>query len=1042
MGDSPATLPADFFNQPNSAQPEAPSTLPANFFAQGSSPAPTPQASGNAPATLPADFFAQPQPDGGGAPSTLPADFFSKPVPLTAPTPSSDEGDGSAISKAMNWLNEPLTKSLLGWNTHRDGATGFEAGAEDFASGLTSPLNVGLALASFGTSALESGLVKAGFEAAEAAGYVRKAKLVADLGFLTKYGYDLGTNTLPQAQMYFNDWKNATGKDKEKALQNLEQFGTETVLNAVASGLALRGVKGDIDAIASRSAKGMAMQHPDYAKGVYDYQSENQIGSAQKQQIFNDGMKAIPDEKRQAALSHSIEAGGDAGVLEKWAQRAEQNPLTKDSAQSYRDAKQLSPKEVEVRDRLNGVLQSDLGKLKALGLLPEDGGRTNYLPHRYDFDEVDPVTKKPVTAGSDTDFLKKRIYSSYADAEQAGLKPVTKSAIRLIADYHERVENLLAKEGLAQNLASGRTSEGAPLAASSRDGATVSDEELKQIQKAGGLDKLLSTGRIKEVAGDEGTQLIWNTDRYVPSGISMQGPNGRVPLYVAPEVIPHLQGMLDNTAPNSSLIRAALKASSTAKSLLLSLSPFHWVTILNRSMEAGMNPLSSVKEMFTPKDIDYFNLTDSQKDAIKNGVVAGNTRPGYSGYLEEGTAGHGSPVNKIPIIGDFNEALEKRLFGPQGWITGLKFDLYDRLKGQLQKANPDFTDEQAGRIAAAQVNNKFGGLNYSVLGRGAQTQNAMRALLLAPDFLESTGRSVLDVAGSHGSGLVKSLVGFNAAHWLLARALNQIISGDTKPESGFAVRSHDDKKEYNIRTTLGDFLHFVEDPRGFALNRVNPMLRAGNELATGIDAQGHKATPEQQLFDTLRQTTPIPLQFLYPSQQVTQPSKAEQVGQAFGVRGTRVFSPAEQLAMKKASARDEGGPLEGDALVAAQKKYQLADSLRSAIAAKDVAARASALQKIHEAATGPDAFLSQKQANEIIKDANSNPSHLLSVTSKLSLDDAIDIFNHASILEKHQLKPLIQSKIAKFQRASAGRPNAEVRKTNQKIAEFRQASAQ
>jgi hypothetical protein len=601
---------------------------------------------------------------------------------------------------------------------------------------------------------------------------------------------------------------------------------------------------------------------------------------------------------------------------------------------------------------------------------------------------------------------------------------------------------LLAKEGLAKNLASGRTNEGAPLAAASRDGATVSDEELKQVQKAGALGRLLATGKIKEVAGDEGTQLVWNTDRYLPSGISMQGPNGRVPLYVAPEVIPHLQGMLDNTAPQSSLIKGALKASSTAKSLLLSLSPFHWVTILNRSVEAGMNPFSSVKEAFTPRDIDYFNLTDSQKDAIKNGVVASNTRPGYSGYLEEGAVGHGSPINKIPIIGDFNEALENRLFGPQGWITSLKFDLYDRLKGQLQKSNPNFTDEQAGRIAAAQVNNKFGGLNYSVLGRSAQTQNVLRALLLAPDFLESTGRSVLDVAGSYGSGLVKSLVGFNVAHWLFARALNQIISGDTKPESGFAVRSSNNKKEYNIRTTLGDFLHFVEDPRGFGLNRINPVIRAGSELATGIDAQGHKATPEQQLFDTLRQVTPIPAQALYPTQQITQPSKLEQIGQAFGVRGSRVFSPAEQLAMKKASARSESGPLEGDALVATQKKYQLADSLRSAIASRDSNARASALQKIHEAATGLDAILSQKQANEIIKDANTNPSHLLSVTSKLSLEDAIDVFKHASILEQRQLKPLIQSKIAKFQRGSAGRPAFEISKTNQKIAEFRQASVQ
>jgi len=106
------------------------------------------------------------------------------------------------------------------------------------------------------------------------------------------------------------------------------------------------------------------------------------------------------------------------------------------------------------------------------------------------------------------------------------------------------------------------------------------------------------------------------------------------------------------------------------------------------------------------------------------------------------------------------------IFGSQGWISSLKFDLYGKLKEQLKSANPNFSDEQAGRIAASQVNNRFGGLNYAVLGRSASTQNAMRAFLLAPDFLESTGRSVLDLAGSHGSGVVKSLIGYNIAHWL------------------------------------------------------------------------------------------------------------------------------------------------------------------------------------------------------------------------------------------------------------------------------------
>src|SRR5258708_6841125 len=49
--------------------------------------------------------------------------------PETAPT------DTPWYSRAWDWANKPLV------DLHREGATGFEAGAEDVASGFTSPLS-------------------------------------------------------------------------------------------------------------------------------------------------------------------------------------------------------------------------------------------------------------------------------------------------------------------------------------------------------------------------------------------------------------------------------------------------------------------------------------------------------------------------------------------------------------------------------------------------------------------------------------------------------------------------------------------------------------------------------------------------------------------------------------------------------------------------------------------------------------------------------------------------------------------------------------
>ena len=125
--------------------------------------------------------------------------------------------------------------------------------------------------------------------------------------------------------------------------------------------------------------------------------------------------------------------------------------------------------------------------------------------------------------------------------------------------------------------------------------------------------------------------------------------NARVPVYVHPDIAPHLEPMLETTTPKNALIKALLKASSEAKSDLLSLSPFHWGTIMMRTLEAhatdlATSPFKTTKAIFAPKDVDYYNLTPAQSAALRDGVVVSSTRPGFSGYLDEGLASEGHSV--------------------------------------------------------------------------------------------------------------------------------------------------------------------------------------------------------------------------------------------------------------------------------------------------------------------------------------------------------------------------------------------------------------
>jgi hypothetical protein len=286
-------------------------------------------------------------------------------------------------------------------------------------------------------------------------------------------------------------------------------------------------------------------------------------------------------------------------------------------------------------------------------------------------------------------------------------------------------------------------------------------------------------------------------------------------------------------------------------------------------------------------------------------------------------------------------------------------------------------------------------------------------------------------------------VAFQAAHLAVARALNYLISGDTHPEAGFSVLSKDGKREYSLRTTLGDFLHFVEKPLDFVANRVNPLGRAAAETFYGYDQQGHKVTPEQKFFDALRQITPIGAQGIYPTQQVTQPSAGDKALQSVGIGSRKRFSPAETLAHELQTKRSgEGAPLEGDDLAKAQTRYMLEDRLRTAINAKDNTERMTAINQIHEQSRGPEAKLTPAEASKLIEQANKYPMPLQSTVDHLALADALQVWQKASLAEKRAIRPIIQKKIERFQTTASTRTRQQNDAVRQQIQAFRFSLAQ
>ena len=215
-------------------------------------------------------------------------------------------------------------------------------------------------------------------------------------------------------------------------------------------------------------------------------------------------MKAVPDALRREGISNNVEANGQNAKLHEWEDKAadEHKP-------GYEAGQNLTDKEMTLRDHVRSTLEAWKNLLQHHNLLPADAGLENYIPHRPDFEDIDPVTHEPINptgADGETDFLKKRLYPSHAEGEQAGIKYKTKDAVKLTSNYMERANNAIARNTLGEDLANGNLNDAAPMAVSGGylghpADVPLSPLEVQQLQASGKFDDLLKKGRIYEVKG-------------------------------------------------------------------------------------------------------------------------------------------------------------------------------------------------------------------------------------------------------------------------------------------------------------------------------------------------------------------------------------------------------------------------------------------------------------------------------------------------------------------------------------------------------------
>jgi hypothetical protein len=139
---------------------------------------------------------------------------------------------------------------------------------------------------------------------------------------------------------------------------------------------------------------------------------------------------------------------------------------------------------------------------------------------------------------------------------------------------------------------------------------------------------------------------------------------------------------------------------------------------------------------------------------------------------------------------------------------------------------------------------------------------------------------------------------------------------------------------------------------------------------------------------------------------------------------------------QRATQKNQGAPLEGDALEKAQTKFRLADAMRDAVVAKDANARKAAADKINQARKPGQISVDEQQ--QMTKDAYTYPTRLTQTVAHLPLEDSLDGYGAASQQEKKEIRRAVASKIQSYYSLveRGKKSNAEYRAVPPRIQKF------
>lgn len=596
----------------------------------------------------------------------------------------------------------------------------------------------------------------------------------------------------------------------------------------------------------------------DFRRSIGEWQAADQKSSLEARRFAQQIQKSVPDPVRREAMTNWIQADGSDVIL-----RARADASKGRLKRGYETALTLNPAEKTLARNIQQYLESRLNEGIQADIIKN--GIENYVNQIWK--RPNPVTRSLVAdlglpkLKPNFRFAKKRVFDSFFEGEQSGFEPATKDIGHLISVYDQAFNRTLSARGLVKRLNESTTPDGEQVTMVNGSGTPVPKDSqpteaflIRPHQTPKGA--FTENGRPYVVV-DHPALRDWKWVNAAADGtpIFLQGD-----LLVHPDYAPTLKNILEpsmlrGSPGNQRLYQkvgsTVLNAQAFAKSSKMAFAVFH----------QGQEAIHAVFHRTSPFSPTKIDLNDpTQYRLVTHGLQVADYNA-MRDYME-GVGSHGGILKVVPGLGGLLQRYGDYVF--KDYIPGLKMAMAQHaLKRNMDAYGSKLSEEQIYDLTASQANAAFGEQNYKMMrtfgqmGRDPTIQDFARLALLAPDFLESRARFIGQALKPYGREQRIALALMAGTLWTGARVLNTLLDDDPHWDKPFSVVVN--KREYSIRTVLGDVQHLLTDPRSFLFGRLSAIGRTGAELVTGRDDRGIRRSSMEQFGDALKWLVPMGL---------------------------------------------------------------------------------------------------------------------------------------------------------------------------------------